>query len=283
MVENKIFLDDKVVPKLLKSEECREYLISIIAAVLNIDKEYIMDNLRLIDIEVNENIKNKDQEVDVIVENDEIIVNVEINTSNTKESRIKNHIYIAHLVIRQTKPGSPYRIKPVVQINVDAFDIYKKNEFIYHSVVMEKKHHIERKDTYFEIYDINLDFLSKMNYNQIKNLSDKDLKWLLYIFVCQDKKLNKILYSENKMMKKVRYKMDDFMKEFDQILVYDYRKFKEAELKEMREERMKKATEKGEKKKSIEIAKRLLSLKFMDVEQISEITSLTIKELEKLK
>lgn len=177
--KNKIFLDDVVVPKLLKAEECREYLVSIIAAVLKIDKEYIMDNLRLIDTKINENIHNKDQEVDVIFENDAMMVNIEINTRNTKQSRIKNQVYIAHLIIRQTFPGEVYHIKPVIQINVDGFDLYNKNEFIYRSVMMEEKYHLKRMDSYIEIYDINLDFLSKIDYNHIKELSEKDLKWLL--------------------------------------------------------------------------------------------------------
>ena len=86
---------------------------------------------------------------------------------------------IAQLIIRQTFPGELYNIKPIVQINVDCFDAYLKNEFIYHSVMMEEKYHIKRRDSNIDIYDINLDFLSELDYNQIRNLSEKDLKWLL--------------------------------------------------------------------------------------------------------
>ncbi len=137
MIKEKTFLRDIIITKLLKAEECREYLASIIAAVLKIEKNYVMENLRLLDTEVSQNIHNKDQEVDVIAENNEMIINIEINTVNTRQSRIKNNTYIAQLILRQTAPGKIYNIKPIVQINVDCFDVYMKNEFIYHSVMME--------------------------------------------------------------------------------------------------------------------------------------------------
>ncbi len=302
-VKNKIFLDDIIVPKILKSEECREYLVSIIAAVLGMDKEYVMKNLKLIDTEINENIRNKDGEVDAIVENDEMFINIEVNTKKSKQSQIKNSVYIAHLVIRQTKPGELYKMKPVVQINVDGFDRYNKNEFIYHSVVMEEKHHIKRENVFIDIYDINLDFLSKIDYNQIKKLSEKDLKWLLYIFVCQDENLMKNLYSENGMMKKVGKKMEDFMKEFDRLLVYDRIAFKEAEareegLEEGREKGLKEGMQQGikqgikegkkegiregSKQSTIEIAKKMLHNN-ENIETIMKYTGLSKNEIEALK
>lgn len=315
MVKSKIFLKDVVATKILKAEECREYLGCIIAAVLNIDKMYVLHNLKLLDTEVSQNIHTKDQEVDVIVENEEMVVNIEINTINSKQSRIKNNIYIAQLIIRQTFPGKLYNIKPIVQINVDNFDLYGKNEFIYHSILMEEKYHLKRKDSNLDIYDINLDFLSELDYNQVRNLSEKDLKWLLYIFVCQDDALKSNLYSGNRMMRKVKKKMESFMKEFDGILYYNHDEFRASELEEYREgikaeykeklieeikeelkaelkeklkqdaykEGMEQGIEQGSKQANIEMAKKLLKIGVLTTKQIANSTDLSTKEVEKLK
>lgn len=290
MVSPKIFLKDVVATKILKAEECREYLACIIAAVLNIDKMYILHNLKLLDTEVSQNIHTKDQEVDVIVENEEMVVNIEINTINSKQSRIKNNIYIAQLIIRQTFPGELYNIKPIVQINVDSFDLYGKNEFIYHSILMEEKYHLKRSNSNIDIYDINLDFLSELNYNQVRNLNEKDLEWLLYIFVCQDKTLRNNLYSKNGMMRKVKKKMESFMKEFDGILYYNHDEFRASELEELKQDAYKEGMEQGiqqgieqgSKQNAIGIAKKMLA-KNKNLKEIQEFTNLSIKEIEELK
>ena len=302
MTKEKIFLRDVFATKILKAEECREYLASIIAAVLDIDKDYVIHNLKLIDTEVSQNIHNKDQEVDVIVENEEMVVNIEINTLNTKQSRIKNNAYIAQLIIRQTYPGKVYKIKPIVQINVDCFDAYLKDEFIYHSVLMEEKYHVKRSDSNIDIYDINLDFLSNLDYNQIRNLSEKDLKWLLYIFVCQDEALKNNLYGGNRMMRKVEKKMEDFMKEFDSLLYYNHDEFREAELEELRQDAYKEGREEGiehgikqgiekgikkgieqrVKQNSIETAKKFL-LEGIEPSIVAKCSNLTIEDVDKLK
>lgn len=252
-----MFLRDVVATKILKAEECREYLASIIAAVLEIDKNYVLNNLKLLDTEVSQNIHNKDQEVDILVENQEMVVNIEINTLNTKQSRMKNNAYIAQLIIKQTFPGKLYNIKPIVQINVDCFDAYLKNEFIYHSVMMEEKYHIKRMDSNIDIYDINLDFLSELDYNQVRNLSETDLKWLLYIFVCQDETLKRNLYSGNRMMRKVEKKMEEFMKEFNSLFYYDHEEFRKRDIEEYREELRKEMEKELREEVKVELRKEL--------------------------
>ena len=62
--------------------------------------------------------------------------------------------------------------------------------FIYQSVVMESRIHIER-NKYLEIYDINLDYLRKVDYNNIKKDS---LEYYLYYMVVKDIKQIKFIY-----------------------------------------------------------------------------------------
>ena len=156
---------------------------------------------------------------------------------------------------------------------------------------MEEKYHLKRQDSNIDLYDINLDFLSELDYNQIRNLSEKDLKWLLYIFVCQDKKLKNNLYNKNRMMNKVEKKMENFMKEFDSLLYYNHDEFRASEIEELkqdaykegRKEGIEQGIEKGAKQNSIETAKKLLKMEVLTLEQIAESTDLTIQEIKKLK
>lgn len=151
--------------------------------------------------------------------------------------------------------------------------------------MMEEKYHLKRQDSNIDLYDINLDFLSELDYNQIRNLSEKDLKWLLYIFVCQDKKLKNNLYNKNRMMNKVEKKMENFMKEFDSLLYYNHDEFRASEIEELKQdaykEGRKEGMEQGVKQNSIKIAKKMLS-KNRSIEEIQEFTDLTMKEIEEL-
>ena len=70
--------------------------------------------------------------------------------------------------------------------------------FIYQSVVMESRIHIER-NKYLEIYDINLDYLRKVDYNHIKKGS---LEYYLYFMVAEDTQKIKTLYEEMTNYKK---------------------------------------------------------------------------------
>lgn len=173
---------------------------------------------------------------------------------------------------------------------MNLFDAYAKNEFIYHSVMMEEKHHIKRRNSLIDIYDINLDFLSKMDYNQIKKLNEHDLQWLLYILVCQDKTHANHLYRESGMMKKVEMKKEDFLRELDSLLAYDHEEFHRREMEELKEKAVKEAREEGHKEglkegleqSKKEMAKKSLKIGTLTLEQIAEITDLTIDEVKEL-
>ncbi len=280
MDKNKMYLKDIVANKILKDVSCREYLVSIIAVVLKLDKEYVMNNLRLIDTKVSLNIEKKDQEVDVAVENDFAIINLEVNYNYSKKTRRKNNSYIAQLLLRQTFPGFNYlNLKPVIQININNYDCYGKKEFIYHTIAMEEKFHIPRKENPTNIYDIDLDILQKIPYTEIEKLNEKDLRWLLYIFVCHDDEIRKEVYQENHMMEKVEKKMKELFDNFDQILYYNHDEFN---LEAAREEREEKAFERGTKQKAIEIAKVLLTMPNITIKQIAEATKLSEKEIKEI-
>ncbi len=266
------YLKDEYAKKLLKEEDCKEYVASIIASVLDLPKDYVVNNLKLLNNEININEHVKNQEADAVFDLDEHIVNIEINYNNSIELQTKNTGYIAQLYLTQIKPGENYpKIKPIVQINLNNYDVFNKNEFIYHSVVMETKHHIIRNKD-IEIFDINIDLLNEIDYNEIEKLNERDLRWLLYIFVCGDKRLREEVYGESEMMKKVNDKIDNYQAFLNQWLYYDKEYLDNCGFEEL-----------GRQKAKKETAKKLLQMKLGTAEQIAEATGLTLDEIEDLK
>ena len=262
------YLKDEYAKKLLKEADCKEYVASIIASVLDLPKDYVVNNLKLLNDEIsfNENVKN--QEADAVFNVDEHIVNIEINYNNSIKLQTKNTGYIAQLYLTQIKPGKAYpKIKPIVQINLNNYDVFNKNEFIYHSVVMETKHHIIRNKD-IEIFDINIDLLNEIDYNEIEKLNERDLRWLLYIFVCGDKRLRKEVYGESEMMKKVNEKIDDYEAFLNQWLYYDKEYLDNCGIRY---------------KVQTETAKKLLQMKLGTEEQIAEATGLDLEQIENIK
>lgn len=294
----KKFLKDNFVKKLLRDEDCKEYLASIVASVLEVDKDYILDNIKLIDSEINQNHEIKDQEADAVFDQGDTIIDIEVNYTNGKRSRIKNNTYVTQLVLKQVRKGEEYvPVKPVIQINLNAFDMYKRKEFIYRSRVMEDKYRIEREDEYFEIYDINLDLLSKMNYNEVKELDESNLKWLLYILVCEDESIKEDIYKRNGMMEKVKEKMDDWEKKFDELMYIDPEEIRKLDLRDEAREEAKNMAKDMAKDLANDIAKNMaedmvndiesqmikkMVAKNMTIKEITEITGLSEEKIFKL-
>ena len=136
------------------------------------------------------------------------------------------------------------------------------------------------RDKNIEIYDINLDLLSKMDYNEIEKKNERDLKWLLYIFVCEDKRLRKEVYGGSEMMKKVNKKVEDYEQALDAYLFYDKKALDDAGIYEMgMDEGLAQGMIQGEKKKAIETAKKMLK-KGIPVEDIVYYTELSVNEIE---
>ena len=278
MQKEKKFLKDNIAKKVLSSEECREYLLQIIALSLEMDMKEVKENIKLIDTNVSNHETLKDQETDLLLENDQNVFNIEINYNYYEEGMIKNRCYIANLLVRQIKKGRRYKeYKKIHQININNYDLYQKGEFIYRSYMMEEKYHLKR-DEIIEIIDINLDFLSEVDYNEIKKIKEKDLRWYLYIFVCSSKEERKEIYQESTMMRKVYERMDKYTETLNELLYYN-----PEELKKEAEYNLgvKEGMEKGLKDGKIEIAKIMFKNK-EDMEKIIKYTGLSQEEIENL-
>ncbi len=149
------FLRDEVANIILTDESLIDYIVCIVSASTNIKKEDILD-IKLFSPRINTNSNTKASNVDAIYENDKNIINIEVNMNESNLGTSKNMRYVYQLVLKQVKKGDKDKYKKVLQINLNAFDYFKKDEFIYHSCIMEEKFHIKRSEE-IEIVDINLE------------------------------------------------------------------------------------------------------------------------------
>ena len=92
------FINDKIVKKILTSEkrENREYLARIISAVTGIDKDILINNIKLVTSEVGINNNIVDSTVDTIFNDNNEYINIEINYRFGKTTLVKNNVYLYH-------------------------------------------------------------------------------------------------------------------------------------------------------------------------------------------
>ena len=128
------------------------------------------------------------------------------------------------------------------------------------------------------VIDINLDYLEKLGYNNIRNANE--LEKLLYLFCSDEEQLDE-LYEGDKMMGSIRKEANQLVNDLDLMLYYN----KEDLQRQIEEERFEDDKQEGEQagklQKQKEVAKKMLEKS--DISYIAEVTGLTIEEIEALK
>ena len=268
-----VIMRDNVVKKLFTStKEGRDYLTKIICKVLDIPAENFEINIIHPDIGTNVNVVNS--QADVVAENNEIIVNVEINSNKAASKRIKNDMYICHLLLKQVKSSKDYlkKLKKVHQISLNAFDIAGDDRFVVVSKILDVK---TRKELhpFLEIHDVNLAKLQNLDYTNISE--DKEsLEYLLYILICNDKADIDNMYNGDELMAKIVNVVHSMTDDFDKRYYYDEEEIKRLEFDA--------GVEQGIEQEKLKTAKAMLKKNY-DISNISEITGLAIEDIQKLK
>ena len=278
-----VFINDKVIKKILNSEkrECREYLARIISGVLNISEEDIIDNIELIEPDISSNINSVDSKVDSIYKVDDKYINIEINYNNKRIVTIKNNIYLYNIILRQIGKSKDYKnVLSVIQININNYDLFKEGDFIYKSQMIETKYK-KKRDEMITIYDINLDYLKKIDYTEIIE-RNYNLEKILYIFICNDNKELDYIYKGDKIMEKVREDFDHIKAALDEMLYYNpeelERQADEYEREMARKEGREEGLKEGNEKALQEIVISMYNANF-SVEDISKYTNLSYEEI----
>ena len=94
-----------------------------------------------------------------------------------------------------------YKMKKVVQISIDSFDFLGFGDFIYNIFLMDEVHCKKITDK-LHIIHINIDYLRKIDYNNIVN-SNSQLMKDLYFLICGKEKLDIVYEGDDNLMKKI--------------------------------------------------------------------------------
>lgn len=276
-----LYMRDKVVKKLFTSFSGYQYLARIVCEVLDLPSELFSFQIFHPSVGVNENVVNS--EVDLIIEDDAAIVNIEINTSNSRSIQNKNTAYFCHLILKQIKTSKDYDkvLKKVYQINLNSYDVSHEERFVTRSRLID----VETKEEVhpiLEIVDVYLAKIIKTDYTIVKERKNS-LEYLLYLLVCNDEKILREVYEGDNLMEKMVDEAKELTDNFDSLLYYDYDELKKQEAYELGEASgVEQGVELGIEQNKVEIALNMLK-KNMDTKLICEVTGLTHDELNVIK
>ena len=187
------------------------------------------------------------------------------------------HTYLKDEVITKLLTDQDSKIKPITQIIINNYDYFNKNDFVYVSKLIEEKYQLIRSEI-IKVIDINLEYLQGKEYKDL----EKRLERLMYIFVCGDMKKVEEVCKGDEVMEKVSERLKIFEEEFDALLFYDKEEYvKACSYDQGIEFGLKQGKIEGIQQRNIEITTNLLK-KNIDKKQISEITGLSMDEIEKI-
>lgn len=277
-------LNDIVFKNTLCVEEHKGLLKWLLESCLDIK----IDNLILKDKELSKKTKySKGRVVDLLIESDNKMFNVEINNRPHDYNNDRNLGYLANLYGKSIDKSNDYKkINSCIQLNITSGkkDIELKSKYLLVDTLNESKNIWTDN---FIIYEINVDLLKKLYYNKdIKSIN----KYKPVIMLTLNKEeLEEFSLGDERIME---YKDkvnelnsdDDFVtfisREEDQEKTENALRTiiseKNEELKNSREELKTQKT-----KLNIEHARKMKE-KNIDLNTISEITGLSIKEIEDL-
>ena len=233
------------------------------------------------------NVNIKDKRVDAIVHTGNKKIEIEINSQNKDYLHTRSTAYICNIYQSNASVGDTYNEDTdIIQVNL-TWGLGRNNEEMKIYKIMNEKGELYVKN--FIIYEINMDYYDKIWYSK----NEEEIKKNQYMIMLDlDKKELKNMPKDkivDKYITNVTIVNDD--PEFQKYMSEeeDKRKIQNSLLSEAKEEGISQGytsgindgISKGKNKKSIEIAKNMLK-KNMSIEDISDITGLSIEEINKL-
>ena len=233
------------------------------------------------------NVNIKDKRVDAIVHTGNKKIEIEINSQNKDYLHTRSTAYICNIYQSNASVGDTYNEDTdIIQVNL-TWGLGRNNEEMKIFKIMNEKGELYVKN--FIIYEINMDYYDKIWYSK----NEDEIKKNQYMIMLDlDKKELKSMPKDkivDKYITNVTIVNDD--PEFQKYMSEeeDKKKIQNSLLSEAKEEGIGQGytsgindgISKGENKKSIEIAKNMLK-KNMPIEDISDITGLSIEEINKL-
>lgn len=272
-IKRKINLKNDIIFKAFFSREGnKKFLIDFLNSILKIEisnitikEEVNLEKLREIE---------KGGRLDIqAVLNDGIIVNIEMQVDNKHNMENRTDIYGAKTISRYFERGKDYNeVKKVIMINILNYKLLGFDEYLSETVTVLDRHRDYKISSVVKAYYIELPKFRESN----PDMNDKLSQWLAFIDD-EDRGKVKMAEEKNKILKQARVEMN--------YLTGDEEVRRMVELRDKWESdwntSMNWAENKGIKKEQIKIAKKLLAKK-MNIEEISEITELSIEDIKKL-
>ena len=278
-------ISDTMFHVMLNNKKRKKYSAYLISLSLKEDYEEILNNLELVKNKLDKD-KYIDQNktVDYVCKINDDIVNIEMNNNVSKGELERNLSYLFVLYKSNLIRGGSYDYSNVVQININNFT-FKDNNNTVECYVFKNEEDIVFTNK-IKFYNIYLPNIRKKLYSKEK-LSE--LERLLLVLNEESSKSKDIGKGYSIMEEYITDAID--ASEDDKIIgLYDKEMHEELKintrLKESYEngvsEGISQGILQGASDKQIEIAKNML-IKNMDIDTISELTSLTKEKIENLK
>ena len=204
----------------------KEYMCRIIHKTMDIPLADLRKDLTLVhpSIPVKQDVVGS--ETDILYQTKDYYIDIEVNYRYSNVLESKNTIYMAQLLLRDVKSYKDYlKAKKVLQINICNYDLFGLGKFIYRSTLMEENYHKIRSDK-IEIIDINLDYLRKVDYNDIKKNS---LESDLYFLIEENQEILSKLYEGDEIMLSMQREVTSLMGCVDDYLYYDKDRMEQSE------------------------------------------------------
>ena len=221
----------------------------------------------------------KQKTVDLLVTFDDKIVNLEVNSCHYKHLNERNFSYITAVYNEQIQKGKPIYSKrnEVIQINFTWGLPTKYKNIGYLTYEMYDKKNDDKYIDNLKIIVYNMDYYKEMFYNKDTKEFRKDAPKHLLMLDFGGKELEKLCKGDA-MMEKFKENVERLN---DDKLVIDFLT-KEQEEELIKQSYFEDGMDAGKQEEKIDLAKKMID-KNMKLEEISEITSLSIDTLKNLK
>ena len=284
-------MNDAVAKAFLRSKEARMIVASFLSEVTGIDKSVLMNATYAGgEIPKRRNYeKNKESDVMILIDELNRII-IEVNQFNTENLYRKNTEYAMASILEMTKRKSKrdgkgnIQYPKVILVSLDNFNSFHTKRPILTFLPRDEEGHIEN-DLYQSIHII-LDNAVNNEYN--KDIPEEVIKFAKLLKAKSIDELVEEFEGDEEYMEAVG-KLEELVMDPDFAGAYDKGAKTEWLLEDMRLTGLhegeaigiSKGIEQGSQNKQIEIAKNMLNLN-MDVNLISNVTGLSIEEIESL-
>lgn len=272
--------DDRMFRIFMRRRSNRKFLAKIISVTTDIDYDYLLDNMRLIDSDIPEdNISVHYNDQDIVVDIDRLTINVEMSNSKYLNKR-KNERTAFKFAGNQHKLGEKYEEYDYVfyQICIENYNIFKNDLLITKTKLVDiSSGKYESETDEFIKFHVNLKNIDNSCYNE-------SMKYFKFFTLNKISDLESLVEGDEILMGSLE-ELKNISK--DSILMDELEKRELEEycnklaLEDAHNDGLSEGKEIGIKEKSIEIAKKSLEQN-IDINTISVITGLSVDEIENI-